>query len=471
MQSEPLRLKPPAAVHLIGICGTGMGALAGLLSARGYRVTGSDAHAYPPMSDALTALGITVQQGYSPAHLDHGPDLVVVGNVCTKDHPEAKAAVERGLTCASLPRTLRDLFLVDHKPLVVSGTHGKTTTSALIAFLLHRSGRDPSFFIGGATADFGVGHRLGRGPWFVLEGDEYDSAYFEKVPKFLSYAPHAAIITSIEHDHLDIYPTFEAYQASFQQLVALLPTAGHLVVFAQDERAVGLAQNASCDGVTSYGVDPRYPADWSAEWTGPQTFSLTINGGSVGEWHTPLVGDHNLCNTLAALIICHRVCGVPLAELSEALPSFQGVSRRQQVIGTPNRITIYDDFAHHPTAVEKTLAALALRHPEGRIAALFEPRSATACRALHQQRYAGAFDNAALAVIAPVGRKLPEDERLDTARLALDLRARGIDAVAATDFDEILTIVTNWAEPGDGVVLLSNGDFGGLRHRLVEKLK
>jgi UDP-N-acetylmuramate: L-alanyl-gamma-D-glutamyl-meso-diaminopimelate ligase len=464
-------LEPPATVHLIGICGTGMGALAGLLRARGFVVTGSDARAYPPMSTDLEGRGIRVVEGYRAANLGHDPDLVVVGNVCRVDHPEAAAARERGLAYASLPRTVHDLFLAEREPIVVAGTHGKTTTTALTAYLLHATGREPSFLLGGISADFGAGFGLGLGPHFVIEGDEYDSAYFEKQPKFLSYAPSAAVITSVEHDHVDIYPTAESYRAVFGELAELVDP-GPLAIFAGDADALRLADRARCE-VTTYGVEGDAPTDelsWCAAVRDAGAFELFVSGDSRGVFRTPIAGRHNLRNTLAALLMAHRAAGVPLAELADALPGFVGVARRQQVVGEPRGITVYDDFAHHPTAVRETISALAANHPPGRLAAAFEPRSATACRRVHQQSYVEAFDSAGLAIIAPVGRELPAEERLDTALLAEELASRGTTAVAASTHDDVIDAILEWARPGDGVVLMSNGAFGGVRERLLEVL-
>jgi UDP-N-acetylmuramate: L-alanyl-gamma-D-glutamyl-meso-diaminopimelate ligase len=466
-----IHLSPPATVHLIGVCGTGMGALAGLLKASGYTVTGSDAHPYPPMSTELAALGIPVFEGYRRENLAARPDLVVVGNVCRKDHPEAAAAREMGLACASMPRTLQDLLLSGKRALVIAGTHGKTTTTSLTAYLLHATGRDPSALIGGVAADFGAGFRLGAGADFVVEGDEYDSAYFEKVPKFLAYAPHAAVVTSVEHDHVDIYPTVEAYTAAFAALVRIV-RPGPLAIYAGDPGARAVASKFEGEVIT-YGVDGDPLPDrarWMASPRGAGALEISIDGASTGVWRTPLSGRHNARNTLAALILAHAASAVPLDDLRAVLPGFGGVARRQQLVGAPRRISVYDDFAHHPTAVRETLAALRERHPGGRLLAAFEPRSATACRSLHQKAYAEAFDLASRVVIAPVGRELPAGDRLDVAALARALVDRGLDAHAAASFDEVVALIASWAEPGDTVALLSNGAFGGLHARIVEAL-
>lgn len=467
----PLDIRPPAKVHLIGVCGTAMGALAGLLEARGFAVTGSDAAAYPPMSLALAEMGIRVMEGFKPANLDHGPDLVVVGNVCRVNHPEAAAARERGIPYVSLPRAVHDLFLASRRPFVCAGTHGKTTTTSLTAFLLRATGQDPSLLVGGVAADFGAGHHLGQGPIFVIEGDEYDSAYFEKVPKFLSYAPQAAVITSIEHDHIDIYPTVAAYEEAFAAFAKLV-MPGPLAVWAGDPAAVAVSA-LSRARVVRYALDGdplAAPADWIATPKEGGAFELRVPDAAPISMRTPLAGRHNLRNTLAALVLGHVGAGVALEALARALPEFCGVKRRQEVLGRPQGITVYDDFAHHPTAVRETLAALRPLHSGGRLLAAFEPRSATACRRLHQDAYVSAFDSAERVVLAPPGRDLEPEERLDTRLLAERVCARGPVATSAASIDEVIAEIVAWARPNDAVVLLSNGGFGGLPARLLEAL-
>ncbi len=460
------------SVHLIGICGTGMGALAGLLAAKGYRVTGSDSHAYPPMSDELRRMGIEVMEGYRAENLDHNPDVVVVGNVCRPDHPEATVARDRGLTYQSMPRTINELFLKGNRSLVIAGTHGKTTTTALTAYFLDAAGLAPSFLAGGVLENFGVGYRVGNSDLFVIEGDEYDSAYFEKVAKFMSYEPTGAVITSVEHDHIDIYPTFDAYKGAFEGFSRLLEPGGTLAVYAGDPIAVDIAKSSRAAIVTYATSGDEVPnrPDWEATLRADGSFALRADGVEISKVITPMIGRHNLRNTLAAMIICHRVAGVSLEQLAGSLPGFKGVRRRQQVLGAPNDVVVYDDFAHHPTAVRETLAALATRPRKGRLIVAFEPRSATACRSLHQQAYVSAFDDADRIILAPPGRDLPEGERLDTAKICKDLRARGLNAEAADNLEQVHELVLGDVKPGDAVAYLSNGAFGGLAKRLVEAL-
>jgi len=466
-------MKPgtPSHVHLIGVGGTAMGALAAMFKERGWRVTGSDGPLYPPMSDQLAAWGIEVTQGFEPAHLEPRPDLVVVGNVCRRDNPEAQVAREAGMTVLSLPGALRKHFLEGKRSLVVAGTHGKTTTTSLLAELLEGAGEDPSVMDGGVMRRWSSNFKLGEGPWFVIEGDEYDSAYFEKSAKFLQYDPHAAIITSLEYDHADIYPDFEAYLDAFIRLVSLVPSQGRLVLWAGINDRKTLLASASAQAV-SYSVqgDAEH-ADWTAVPSGPGKFGLTVRGRDCGEFRTSFHGVHNLRNILAAFIMANEVAGVDLEALRDILPSCRGVKRRQELLGTPGGVFVYDDFGHHPTAVRETLSAIRAAHPTSRLAAAFEPRSATACRRAHQEEYAKSFGAADLAVIAPVGRNLPEEERLDTRQLAMDIQRSGIRAVAARSVDEVLGVLEEWAGEGDVIVMFSNGAFGGLGRRLIEALQ
>ena len=464
-------MKPqtPSHVHLIGVGGTAMGALAGMLKAVGWRVTGSDGPLYPPMSDQLAAWGIEVMQGFEPAHLDPAPDLVVVGNVCRRDNPEAAAARDACIPFVSLPRALHDYFLAGRKPLVVAGTHGKTTTTSLLGELLEAARVEPSVLAGGVMKRWGSNFKLGAGAWFAIEGDEYDSAYFEKSAKFLQYAPFAAIITSVEYDHADIYPDFDAYLQAFVRLAELIPADGRLVLWSGVSTAPALRAVCKAEVIT-YGVAGDPDADWMASPTSGGALRLIVRGQDQGVWRSELLGLHNLRNGLAALAMAHEVAGVDLETLRNAIPSCVGVKRRQELLGAPHGIRVYDDFGHHPTAVRETLLAMRAAYPASRIAAAFEPRSATACRRSHQDAYASSFDAVDLAILAPVGRNLAADERLDTAGLAVAIRKRGIEARAAASLDEVVSALKGWAKAGDVIVLMSNGSFGGVANRLLKEL-
>ncbi len=469
-------------VHLVGVAGTGMGALAGLLGAAGHRVSGSDTAFHPPMGEALARWGIETKQGWRPENvLDPRPDLVVVGNVCRKDNPEARAAIDGGIAYDSMPGAIEKLFLADRPSWVVAGTHGKTTTTTLLAFLAHRAGLDPGMLVGGIPKDFGESFRVGgaRAP-FVIEGDEYDSAFFEKSPKFLRYRPHAVILGSIEHDHVDIYPDEASYVAAFDALIAKIPADGVLVAWAGDPLVRRVAAAARCR-VAWFALSTDDVADLSPTWVaapiaaqgGAQPFDLFVGGSSAGPVLSPLAGTHNVKNALAAIaLVSEATAGaVPLVTLTQALRSFSGVARRQELLAEADGVRVYDDFAHHPTAVRETLAALRARHPDGRLLAVFEPRSATACRKIHEPEYEQAFASAELSILAPLGRSnVPESERLDVAHVAAAIRASGGRAEAPPDHDAIVEILAREARPGDTIVLMSNGDMAGLHDRVIAML-
>jgi len=468
-------------VHLVGVAGTGMGALAGLLRSAGHRVTGSDTAFHPPMGEALERWGIETRPGWDARNVADRPDLVVVGNVCRADNVEARAARELGLRTTSMPGALEELFLDRREGWVVAGTHGKTTTTALLAFLLDRLGRAPGFLVGGIPKDWPESFRAApEGAPFVIEGDEYDSAFFEKTPKFWRYRPRRVILTSIEHDHIDIYPDLAAYRAAFAGLIERIPPDGTLVAFAGDPEVRALARRARCR-VVHYGLQGDDWGDVAPEWVGApiaaqggmQPFDLFVGGSSAGPVLSPLAGAHNVRNTLAALALVTEAAGGPvvLRDLFSALRTFRGVRRRQDRIGEARGVVVYDDFAHHPTAVRETTAALRARHPEGKLIAVFEPRSATACRALHQAAYAEAFHAADLAILAPLGRgNVAPEERLDVAAVAEAIRAGGGAALAPADRDAVLAAIVEAARPGDTVLLMSNGDFGGMPDRLLAAL-
>ncbi len=460
-------------IHLIGVAGTGMGSFAGMLEAAGYDVTGSDENVYPPMSTQLEKWGIEVMQGYRPENLDRArPDLVVVGNVVRMVNPEATAMRQRGLAHVSFPQALGDLFIGPRHGVVVTGTHGKTTATALMGSLLCRAGRDPSFLVGGVTRDFDSNFRLGGGPHFVVEGDEYDTAYFDKGPKFLHYHPRTAIFTSCELDHADIYRDEAHYESAFERFMAILPEDGFLAACASYGSVLRIARLARC-AVETYSVERD--ADWQArELTlGPDgaRFVLERRGEALGRVRLAVGGAHNVENALGVAAAAARL-GLRFEEIAAGLEAFRGVRRRQEVRGVAGGVTVVDDFAHHPTAVEKTLRAIRGSFPAGRIIACFEPRSNTSRRNLHQQAYALCWPGASEVFIlrpAPTDR-VPEDERLDVERLARDIAARGVPAHASATVEEMVEDVKEVARPGDVVVAMSNGAFGGIWGKLLEAL-
>lgn len=488
---------PAMHVHFVAVAGTGMGSLAGLFKASGHEVSGSDIAFHPPMGPALERWGIRTLTGFDPAHLTPRPDLVVVGNVCRPTNVEARAAIDAGIPTTTMAHALADHVLRGRSPLVVAGTHGKTTTSAMAAWILFEAGKDPGFLLGGIPKNFDASFRVpsgasgrslpvaaaegvvSRGQPFVVEGDEYDTAFFEKTPKFWHYRPEVAIVGSIEHDHVDIYPDEAAYLAAFRGFVERVPPDGLVVAAANDGRVVEVVRSASrapvvwlaLEGDDTHGAAPHWLAAPAVADERAQAFDLYVGGVAAGRAALRVPGRHNVRNALAALAATVQGYGVPLAAATAALATFEGVRRRQDLLFEARGVRVYDDFAHHPTAVDETLRALRSRHPNGALWAVFEPRSATACRALHQEAYAASFEAADRVVLAPLGRpEIAAGERLDLERLVADLRRRGRPAEAAPSIDAIVETLAAGAAPGDTIALLSNGAFGGIVDRLRDAL-
>jgi UDP-N-acetylmuramate: L-alanyl-gamma-D-glutamyl-meso-diaminopimelate ligase len=483
-------------VHFVAVCGTGMGSLAGLFLEAGHQVSGSDVAYDPPMGPALRSWGVRCLDGFDPAHLEPTPDLVVIGNVCRRDNPLARAAIDGGLRYTDMAHALAEHILDGRAPLVVAGTHGKTTTTAMAAWLLQDTGREPGFLVGGLPKNFDRSFSLGstrrrlpssgdavmganRAPPFVLEGDEYDTAFFEKTPKFWHYRPEVAIVTSVEHDHVDIYAREEDYLAAFAGFLQRVPPHGLVVAAASDPAVVRLVREHARAPVAWFALQDEDTGELSPEWLAApavsdasgQSFDLFVGGQLAGRFALAVPGRHNLRNAAAALAAVVQGYGVPVDEARRALARFQGVRRRQDLLGTPRGVLVYDDFAHHPTAVDETLRAIRGRHPGARLLAVFEPRSATACRAMHQQAYARSFEVADRVILAPRGRARVDGDALDLERLVADLRASGKDASAPATLDAVVEEIAAWARPGDAVLLMSNGAFGGVPARVLEAIE
>jgi len=461
-------------IHLIGICGTGMGSLAGLLRAAGHDVRGSDEHVYPPMSTQLEEQGIPILAGFKAENLDWQPERVVVGNVCRRDHVEVVAAQARGIAITSFPALLSELFLTEKQSVVVAGTHGKTTTSSLMAHLLVEAGRDPSFLIGGVPNNFRRSWRLGAGEQFVVEGDEYDTAFFDKKSKFLHYKPKIVILTSVEFDHADIFRDVDVVMDAFREFIERIPPSGELIVCAASPRAMEVAKSARCR-VTSY-ARPGFDADWSFEITGTvrggrSQLRIACKGQNVGTIESGLPGLYNLENLMGVIAAAHRL-GVSLPMMERASQRFLGVKRRQEFRGIASGVTVIDDFAHHPTAVRETLTALKGRYGPGRLICAFEPRSATSRRKVFQQDFADALAIADEVALAPVfaPEKVAESERLDMEQIARDLRNGDTPARVWPTVDATVAHLVERVVPGDTVVVMSSGDYGGLHDKLLEKL-
>jgi UDP-N-acetylmuramate: L-alanyl-gamma-D-glutamyl-meso-diaminopimelate ligase len=462
----------PRRIHLIGICGTGMASLAGLLQSAGHAVTGSDESVFPPMSTMLAARDIPVMEGYRAEHLDARPDLVIVGNIATSANPEAVAAKERGIPYLSMAEAIGRLFLEGRHSMVVAGTHGKTTTSALLAWILHAAGRRPSFLVGGVLRNFDRSFDLGSGGEFVIEGDEYETAFFDKGPKFLHYRPRTAILTSVEFDHAEMYRDLEAVKAAFRKFVALVPQDGRLIVCADDPNAAEIAA-ASGVPVETYGIEEG--AFWrgrpiQADDEGVE-IDITRQGAPFVRGRIPLFGPHNLRNALAVTAAAASR-GVSAPAIASGLASFAGVRRRQEVRGEAAGVTVLDDFAHHPTAVRLTLEGLRQQYGPRRIWTIFEPRTNTTRRSVFQQEYAEAFAPADRVIVAAVDHpeRAPEGERFSAERLVADLTARGQWAQYLPSVDAIVDRVGREARSGDVLVVMSNGAFGGIHSRLLDAL-
>jgi len=459
-------------IHLSAVCGTAMASLAGLLRESGHEVTGSDQDVYPPMSTQLEALGIPVRSPYAEANVPEDADLVVIGNALSRGNPEVEVVLDRRQRYTSLPALVAEEFLRQHRSLVVAGTHGKTTTSSLLAFLLDRAGLDPSFLIGGVPVDFGRSYRLGKGAHFVIEGDEYDSAFFDKRPKFVHYLPTTAVVGNVEFDHADIYPDLAAVKTAFVRLLQVIPRGSLLVAGSESPALAPILPDARCR-VETFGLHAE--ADWRGVDVravyGGSRFRLVRKGRDEGEFVVTMAGEHNVRNALAALAVAAEA-GVEPGGLREALAAFQGVKRRLEVRGEVNGVTVYDDFAHHPTAVAATLAALRRPGAGGRLVAVFEPRSYTSRTRVFQDGFARAFAAADRAYVAAAHMpgKVPEAERLSEADLVEAIGRQGGEAVFLPTVEAIVSALAAELRPGDRVAILSNGGFGGIHEKLLQAL-
>jgi UDP-N-acetylmuramate: L-alanyl-gamma-D-glutamyl-meso-diaminopimelate ligase len=462
-------------IHLIGICGTAMATLAAMLKRKGgFDVRGSDQDVYPPMSDFLAAEGIPALSGYRAEHITGDLELVVVGNAISRGNPELEEVLDRKIRYCSLPEAIREHFLWGARSIVIAGTHGKTTTTSLAGWMLTHGGADPSVLIGGIARNFGEqgsSYRIGHGRDFVIEGDEYDSAFFDKTAKFLKYLPDIAVVNNVEFDHADIYADFDAVSLAFRRLVNLVPRTGLVLIGADSEGARALA-GAVKSRVETFGTGED--AEWQAHdiepVAGGTAFRVRRNGAPFGAFEMSMVGAYNVRNATAAIAVATEV-GIGVERIAEGVKHFAGVKRRLEVVGVADGVTVYDDFAHHPTAVAETIAGLRAAHPKARIWAVFEPRSASSCRRIFQDDFVRAFAGADRVVLAPVFRSsLPEEQRLSIPALVSELRCRDQSAVEASSIDEIVETIVREHEPGDLVVLMSNGGFGGIHQKLLSAL-
>jgi UDP-N-acetylmuramate: L-alanyl-gamma-D-glutamyl-meso-diaminopimelate ligase len=459
-------------IHLLGIGGTGMTALAGLLHQQGCRVTGTDGALYPPTSTILEQLGVEVYEGYDPGHLNPAPDLVVIGNAISRGNAELEGILDLGLPYRSMPQIIAERFLVGRHSMVVSGTHGKTTTSSMLAHVLTSAGWDPSFLIGGVPLDFGQPYRLGEGGEFVIEGDEYDTAFFDKGPKFMHYRPRTALLGTVEFDHADIFADLEAVKVSFGRLINLIPRSGLLVCHMDSPVVRELTRGALCR-VEGYGLEY---GTWRAvdlvDSAAGMRFRVLRDDRPFLDLALAVPGTHNALNALS-VVVAAADRGVSPRAIADGLASFRGVCRRLERRADSGGILVLDDFAHHPTAIDHTLQAVSRAFAGRRVWAVFEPRSWSLRKNVFQQRLAESFDDAARVIVARVYGEgaVAEDERLDAGRLVAELNKRGVNAVHIPRVETIVDHLIKHIRSGDVIVVMSNGGFDGLLDRLIPALE
>ncbi len=456
------------SVHFVGIGGTAMASVAVALRERGYAVTGSDQDViYPPMSTFLEARGIIPDAGYAEANLAHRPDLVVIGNAISRGNPEAEFVLEHKLRYCALPELLKECFLRGKRSLVVTGTHGKTTTTSLLAWVFEYAGLNPSFLIGGIPANLGQGARFTDSPWFILEGDEYDTAFFDKRSKFVHYLPEVAILNNLEMDHADIFGSLAEIQLAFRRFINLIPRNGLLLANGDESGVAPLLEVRHCP-VKRFGLGETNEIRATGIHLRAEASEFQVPGA---RFEIPLVGELNVRNALA-VVACARHCGLTDTQIQAAFARFQGVERRMTVRGESRGVTVVDDFGHHPTAIRETLRALRVRFPGRRLWAVFEPRSNTTRRNVFQTELVEALERADLIVVAEVARleQLPPDERLNPEKLMQDLQLTGKPAAYLPTVEAIVEHVADAAKEGDVVCVFSNGGFGNIHRRLLDRM-
>lgn len=464
--------------HLIGICGTAMASLAGMLQARGHRVTGSDQNVYPPMSTQLEALGIEILSGYRAENADIGADVTVVGNAISRGNPELEEVLNRKLLYRSQAEIVKEEFIRGRRSLVVAGTHGKTTTTSIASWVTEVGGLNPSFLVGGIVQNFDASFRVTDGDHFVIEGDEYDTAYFDKKPKFMHYLPEIAIVGNIEFDHADIYRDLQEIKFQFSRLMNLVPGNGRLIVGIDSpvvREVLDEMQGRLFTNIETFGLSDD--AKWQAryiDFTGEKTrFTVFKDGTSWGEFETHLIGEFNVRNCLS-VIIAADAWGITKEKIQQAFDTFKSVKRRMEVRGVIGGVTVIDDFAHHPTAVEETLKALRMKYDGRRLIAVFEPRSWSSRLAVFQEPYSKAFSYADYVIIAGVYNTSKASELgkvLDTAELVKDIEMQGKPAHSFPDADTIVEHLAPELTEGDVVAIMSNGGFGGIHDKILDALK
>jgi UDP-N-acetylmuramate: L-alanyl-gamma-D-glutamyl-meso-diaminopimelate ligase len=468
-----MQLKQHAHIHMMGICGTAMASLAGLLKDRGYQITGSDQNPYPPMSTQLEKLGISIMKGYKKENLHPKPDFVIVGNVISAGNEEAQELMRLEIPYTSLPKAMGDFIIEERECINVSGTHGKTTTTSMMAWVADQCGVKPGFLIGGIPKNFSRSFQNPEGNYFVIEGDEYDTAFFDKVPKFIHYKPRHVILTSVEFDHADIYKDLAAVKAAFALLMKLIPESGTLMACAEDQNVMELAKLAKVKKHFTYGLTKGdYKAEVLQISEDGTRFQIFFREQRLGEFFVTLGGDYNILNATAVIGLSHQL-GWDLEKVKAALKSFAGVKRRQEILGEPNGILVIEDFAHHPTAVKETIRGLVQKYPHRKLFSVFEPRSATSRRKVFQKDYAEAFGPSAETLLAKAfdQSKIDEANRFSSEELVEDLQRKGKAAAAYDNVDQIVTALKDKAQPGDLILIMSNGGFDGIYGKLLKALE
>jgi len=460
------------SIYLIAICGTGMASLAGLLQKSGYLVTGSDANIYPPMSTLLKSSGIDIKSGYQRNNITADIDQVIVGNAVSKDNPEVLAVQEKGIPYISFPEAIKKFYLKNQKSLVVTGTHGKTTTTALLSWVLHSAKRKPGFMVGGWMKNFDGNHAIPEGKFFVSEGDEYDTAFFDKGPKFLHYSPFASILTGIEFDHADIYRDLDHIKNSFRKFVNIIHPSGFLLAAFSDKNVQDVLADASCQ-VETYGFSS------SADWvigdykfvSGKGYFTLSHQNVNVANFNLPMIGRHNIQNATSVAVMGLKL-GLTTQEIQEGFHAFKGIKRRQEVLGVKNGVTVIDDFAHHPTAIQLTLEGIKEAYPGQRIWAIFEPRSATCKRKVFEDRLPKSFTPADLVIIADLFApdKIDPKDRLNPELVVENINNDGGDAYFIPDTEALINKLITECRPKDVLLIMSSGGFSGIHQKLIARL-
>lgn len=473
-QASIKNLPSGSHIHLMGICGTAMASLAGLLKDRGFKVSGSDLNPYPPMSTQIESLGIQILRPYKKENLNPKPDFVVVGNVISASNEEAQEMVNLNLPYCSLPQAMGEVIIADRDSFVISGTHGKTTTTSLMSWVTENCGLKPGFLIGGIPKNFSQSFRNPGANTFVIEGDEYDTAYFDKVPKFIHYKPKNVILTSVEFDHADIYKDFDAVKAAFYKLMKLIPQNGSLVYWGDDSNVKGIADACQIAKKFSYGFKDsnEYTVKMLSESETETKFAVYLNKNLIAEFGTPMVGRYNILNATAVIAQAH-IQGLDIEQVKKALKTFEGVKRRQEILGEYSGVLLIEDFAHHPTAVKETVKAIQNKYKNRKVFSVFEPRSATSRRKVFQKDYVEAFSEAHEILIAQAfdQGKISDEDRFSSDELIQDLVNLGKSAKLFQSADQIVNDLVARTQKGDVILIMSNGGFDGIYEKLIAQLK